>query len=303
MFTAFLRFRRMIFAFMAMALLTSVFSRAATGNATVGQTATFSIVADGTAPFTYQWTRNASNIPGATTASYVISKVQPTDAATYAVVVSNSAGSVTSDNAILAVVDAASTPVFTTQPSSQTVTAGTAVSFVAGATGLPAPTYQWQVNGTNILGATSASYTITNAGLGNAGTYTLVAANATGSATSNGAVLTVNTVPVVPTQAVNQTVNVGQNAIFTITGSGSPPPAYQWQLSANAGTTWTNLENGTSYSGVTTATLVVLRPAVSASANQFHCLITNSAGTATSNGFVLTVVAPPSSLQISIRID
>jgi hypothetical protein len=116
-------------------------------------------------------------------------------------------------------------------------------------------------------------------------------------------VLTVNTVPTITTQTTNQTVNAGQNATFTIIGSGNPPPAYQWQGSVDGGTTWTNLANSTAYSGVTTSTLVVINPPASVNGSQLRCLASNSTGTAASNGFVLTVIAPPSSLQISIQIN
>ena len=206
--TAFLCVRRTALAFAAFALFASSFTRAATATATAGQTATLTVTADGTTPFTYQWTLNGANITGATAATYVISNVKLTDAATYSVVVSNSAGSTTSDNAALTVVPAASVPTFTTQPASQTVTAGSAVTFAALASGSPAPAYQWQMNGMNIPGATGTSYTITNTGLSNAGSYTLVASNTAGSATSSGAVLAVNTVPTITTQPANQTVNV-----------------------------------------------------------------------------------------------
>jgi len=47
--------------------------------------------------------------------------------------------------------------------------------FTAAASGTPAPTYQWQLNGANISGATSASYIIASVATGNAGTYTMVA--------------------------------------------------------------------------------------------------------------------------------
>jgi hypothetical protein len=301
--TAFLCVRRTALAFAAFALFASSFARAATATATAGQTATLTVTADGTTPFTYQWTLNGANIAGATAATYVISNVKLTDAATYSVVVSNSAGSTTSDNAALTVVPAASAPTFTTQPASQTVTAGSAVTFAALASGSPAPAYQWQMNGMNIPGATGTSYTITNTGLSNAGSYTLVASNTAGSATSSGAALAVNTVPTITTQPTNQTVNVGQSATFAIAGSGNPLPAYQWQQSVDGGTTWAKLANGTAFSGVTTSALLVGSAPASANNSQFRCLITNSTGTVTSDGFVLTVIVPPSSLQISIQIN
>ena len=61
----------------------------------VSQTATFSVVAAGTAPLSYQWQKNGANITGATSASYTTPSTASTDnGSTFQVVVSNSAGSV-----------------------------------------------------------------------------------------------------------------------------------------------------------------------------------------------------------------
>jgi sugar lactone lactonase YvrE len=68
----------------------------------VGAAATFAVVASGTAP-AYQWQFNGTAIPGATSASYPIASVAAGQAGGYAVVVSNSAGSVTSNTASLLV--------------------------------------------------------------------------------------------------------------------------------------------------------------------------------------------------------
>ncbi|MGA2867517.1 MAG: LamG-like jellyroll fold domain-containing protein, partial [Verrucomicrobiota bacterium] len=67
----------------------------------LGTTATFSVTASGTPPLTYQWQLNSNNIPGATGSSLVLTHVQLGDAGAYAVVVSNSAGTATSANAVL----------------------------------------------------------------------------------------------------------------------------------------------------------------------------------------------------------
>ncbi len=85
-------------------------------------------------------------------------------------------------------------PAIVTQPASQSVVAGNAVTFTAAASGTPAPTYQWRKNGASIGGATNATYTIASANPADAGTYTVVASNSAGAVTSNGAVLTVVTV-------------------------------------------------------------------------------------------------------------
>jgi hypothetical protein len=66
-----------------------------------GGGASFAVVATGTAPLGYQWRRNGVAIPGATAATYVLSEVPAGAAGTYDVVVSNSAGTVTSPGAVL----------------------------------------------------------------------------------------------------------------------------------------------------------------------------------------------------------
>ena len=70
----------------------------------VGQPATFSVVAAGTSPLTYQWQRNSANISAANSTSYTIPATAATDnGATFDVVVSNSAGTLTSNSATLTV--------------------------------------------------------------------------------------------------------------------------------------------------------------------------------------------------------
>jgi hypothetical protein len=69
----------------------------------VGQSATFSVVAAGTAPLSYQWQKGTTNIPGATGTNYMIAAVALDDSGSYRVVVTNPAGSVTSTAATLSV--------------------------------------------------------------------------------------------------------------------------------------------------------------------------------------------------------
>lgn len=82
------------------------------------------------------------------------------------------------------------TPTFTTQPVAQTVASGSTVVFNAAALG--GPTFQWSRNGTVIPGATSATFVLPAATAANAGTYTVVARNGSGSATSDAVPLTLN---------------------------------------------------------------------------------------------------------------
>ena len=71
---------------------------------TVGRTATFSVVAAGTAPLTYQWQKNNANISGATSASYTTpATVSGDNGATFRVIVTNPVTSITSNSATLTV--------------------------------------------------------------------------------------------------------------------------------------------------------------------------------------------------------
>src|SRR5439155_1655451 len=98
-------------------------------------------------------------------------------------------------------------PTMSSQPVSQTVTAPAAASFSVTASGNPAPSYQWQKNGGNISGATSASYTTPSTSSADSGsTYQVVVTNSVGSVTSNSASLTVNWPPTISSQPISQTV-------------------------------------------------------------------------------------------------
>jgi len=158
---------------------------------TAGSTVTFTVSATGTPPLSYQWRRNGVNLPGATSASLVLANVTEAQAGTYTVVVSNAAGSVTSQPATLTVNPALVAPTITVQPQSQTVTAGGTVTFTVSATGTPPLSYQWRRNGVNLPGATSASLVLANVTEAQAGTYTVVVSNAAGSVTSQPATLSV----------------------------------------------------------------------------------------------------------------
>ena len=82
----------------------SIVTQPADTTVRAGQRARFSVTATGTPPLHYQWTKNGVNITGATKASYTTPPTTPADnGALFAVTVSNRAGSVTSNNAVLTV--------------------------------------------------------------------------------------------------------------------------------------------------------------------------------------------------------
>jgi Immunoglobulin I-set domain len=170
---------------------------------TAGQTATFSVVASGTAPLTYQWQKGSMNISGATSASYTTSVTTTADSGSkFDVVVTNSVGSVTSSSAMLTVNAAGVAPTITTQPANQAVTAGQTATFSVVASGTAPLTYQWQENGAAISGATSSSYTTPVTTTANSGEqFRVVVTNTYGNMTSTSATLTVN--PSTSTSAID----------------------------------------------------------------------------------------------------
>ena len=187
----------------------------------VGTSTTFTVVAAGTAPLTYQWRFNAANISGATNSSYTVANVQSANAGSYTVIVTNVAGQVTSAIANLTVIIP---PTITTQPVSRTNVVGTSTTFTVVAAGTAPLKYQWRLNAANISGATNASYTIASVQSANAGSYTVAVSNLTTSVTSSPATLTVIVPPTITTQPVSRTNAVGTSTTFTVVAAGDSRP-------------------------------------------------------------------------------
>ncbi len=102
---------------------------------------------------------------------------------------------------------------FTTQPAALTIASGSTATLVAIATGTPAPSYQWYVNGVAIPSATSSRLVINSATSANAGSYVCVATNSSGSNSSSAAVLTVTS-----TSNPGRLVNLSVNAAIDSSG-------------------------------------------------------------------------------------
>jgi len=244
-----------------------------------GQNVSFSVVANGTAPFSYQWNFNGTAMAGDTTATLTLTDVQTNQAGSYTVVVTNSWGSVTSAVAALTDIFA---PAITTQPQSQVVAHGQNVSFSVAAGGTAPFTYQWYFNGSTLgSGAQSSTLTLTDVHTHQAGNYTVVVANAAGSVTSVVATLAVYFSPGIQTQPQNLTVTQGQNASFSVVASGSAPFSYQWSF------------DGAAISGATNESLT-LTNVQTAEAGSYTVVVTNPVGSVTSQVAMLTVDVPPS---------
>jgi Leucine-rich repeat (LRR) protein len=158
-----------------------------------GTAAGFTVTASGYAPLRYQWQFNGANSAGETNASLIIDPVQLTNTGQYRVIVTNTAGSVTSLTATLTVWVP---PVITAQPQNVTTAAGSTANYGVTAFGVPSLTYQWRLNGKDLPGVTTSALSIgyvigSPCNPGAPRSYSVVVSNAAGVAIGGPATLTV----------------------------------------------------------------------------------------------------------------
>jgi hypothetical protein len=211
----------------------------------------------------YQWYNNASAISGATSASYTANA-----SGSYTVVVTNASTCSATSTATVVTVNTLPTATITPATATTFCQGGSVVLNANTGTGL---SYQWRLNGTNITGATSSSYTA-NA----SGSYTVVVTNASAcSSTSTATVVTVNALPTATiTPATATTFCQGGSVVLNAnTGTGL---SYQWRL------------NGTNITGATSSSYT-------ANASGSYTVVVTNASTcsATSTATVVTVNALP----------
>jgi sugar lactone lactonase YvrE len=271
-----------------------------------GQSATFSVSASANPAASYQWQRTqisgsttvTTSISGATASSYTVSSPSTANDRTYyTVVVTSGTLSFTSTAAQLQVYPPSVTipaVIILTQPTDQTVSAGSGATLSSEATGSGGTlTYQWRkASGENIPGATNADFNIPAAQSSDAGLYQVVVSNSGQSTTSNSVMLSVTPVtvvaPSIATQPQPQSVSAGQSASFSVAASGTPTPTYQWQkdganIPGPAATSPT-------YNIITTQTT---------DAGTYRVVITNQGGSVTSAGALLTITAAATAPNIT----
>jgi cysteine synthase len=252
---------------------------------TTGSNALFSVTAAGSEPLYYQWFFNSQAIPAANGISLSLTNVDPASAGSYWVVVTNLAGSATSQVATLAI---QVPPAFSNPLIRQTNMAGTAVSFSVNATGTAPLAYQWWFNGAPLAGATNGSLALANLQAAQAGGYGLVVSNPAGVYSNLVAVLTVLGAPAITTQPASLVKTTGSNALFSVAATGSEPLYYQWFFNSQA----IPAANGISLS------LTNVDPA---SAGSYWVVVTNLAGSATSQVATLAIQVPPAFSNPLIR--
>ena len=137
----------------------------------IGSNVVFAAFATGTAPLAYQWRTNgvkllnAGNVSGVTTSNLSLTAVTANNAGNYTLVVTNAYGSVTSSVAVLAVVLPAA---ITGSVTNRTIECGANTNlFAIAAAGTPPLSIQWSFDGAPVVGATNASFALTNVHLPN----------------------------------------------------------------------------------------------------------------------------------------
>jgi glucose/arabinose dehydrogenase len=212
---------------------------------------------------------------------------------------------------------ASQAPQITTQPSSVTVSAGQPATFTVAASGTAPLAYQWRRNGVNIPGATAASYTLSPAALSdNGAVFDVVVTNSFGTATSNGATLTVtsNNTPTatITAPASNTLYSAGDTIAYSGTGTDPedgnlPPSAFTWQVDFHHDTHFHPFIAPTS--GSTGGTFVIPRTGETAANVWYRIHLTvRDAGGLTHTTFVdvvprkvnITLATSPSGLQVTL---
>ncbi len=257
-----------------------------------GSTANFNVTALGTAPLSYQWLFNGTNlinggnISGTASNTLRVSAVTTANAGNYSVMITNAAGAVTS---VVATLIVSTPPSITSQPGNRTLPAGSTTSFAIAAAGTGPLSFQWRRDGANlgdgnsVAGSTAATLWLSNVQASAAGNYSVVVRNPVGQIVSANAVLTVLLPPVITTQPLGQSVAEGGAATLNVVATGAAPLAYQWRCNG------TNLLNGQGLFGATSATLT-LSNAQPSQSGLYSVQVSNSGGSVFSVDAPLTVI-------------
>ena len=182
-----------------------------TQSVAIGSNVTLSVLASGSTTPNYQWQFNGVSIFGATTSTLALNSVTAANSGSYTCIVSNIAGSVSTIPSVLSVL--ANAPAILSNPTSQSATLGSTIVFSVSATSNASLTYQWNLNGVAIAGATSSSCIVKADSTSKAGNYTCVVTNSGGSVTTSPAVLSL-----VTTSKPGRLVNL---SVLTMDGPGA----------------------------------------------------------------------------------
>ncbi len=275
----------------------------------------FNVTAAGSEPITYQWQRSSN---GGTAWSNLAGFDFPNgsgsggfgDGDLFRVVVTNPVGSVTSRPALLTITGGTSPATFTASPANATVQENEDVIFTVSTGGSPSPTIQWEYSPdggstwnsvfssfgqADVSGAQTPTLKITRViSAMNGFKFRAEATNSTGNPTSAAASLVVNAAgpgAYFSWQPLDVFTTAGTTTQIVAGVGGSPTPSKQWQRSLNNGSSWSDLSNDATFSGVTSSTLKITNPGVLLSGQLFRLAASNSGGSVTTRAAMLSVVS------------
>ncbi len=244
----------------------------------VGDSATFSVSANGTEPLSYQWRVNGVDIANATQPTLNLNSIQLLDIGLYTVVVRNPGGFVESPPAALTIEEAA---VIREQPVGATVNAGGTVTLSVTAGGTAPFTYQWRFKGVTLTNnATQQTLILTNLPPSASGDYTVIVANNAGAVISQPAIVIVRAPLSLSSLPQNRTVTAGSTTVFSVGANGTGPFAYQWRL------------NSTNLAGATNFNLTLANVQI-ANAGPYSVIVGAGTNLLESPPATLTVASPP----------
>lgn len=198
----------------------------------VGETLTLSPTLADSAGLSFQWSKDGIPIANATVLNFQLNDIQPSDAGQYTLAITGPAGT-THSAAAQVTIDPPVAPQIQLQPHDQSGEISGNVSFRINATGRPAPTFQWQHNGNNLLGETGSTLQLENLTADAAGAYTVIVTNLAGSVTSEAAELNLFPSGTTARQEITDTELRTTLATVTITNtvtSEEPLPHLDWQV-------------------------------------------------------------------------
>jgi hypothetical protein len=260
---------------------------------TVNEAQSFSlnVQASGDGALAYQWSKNNINIPGATSASYGIASANLSNAGSYNVTITNNGILVTSLNALVSVNKTIEPISISQQPQVLNLTAGDSINLSVDITGDGPFYYQWQKEGSLLIGETNSALYIAESTEANSGTYRVNISNGVSEVSSNFVRVTVNAIiePVMIIQHPQKlTVVEGDTAHFQIRATGGGFVTYQWRKNS------INIPNA--YTNQLDIDITDIN-----NAGDYDAIVTNSRGSKTSNTATLTVISAEVPVWISIQ--
>jgi hypothetical protein len=246
-----------------------------------GTAVSLTVTASGTGPLSYQWYNSRGAIVGATNPSFNFNPAQTNQWDNYEVTVTNTFGMVTSLPATLIVYQPVT---ILSQPVGLLVANHGTATFAVSASGFPAPTYQWSLNESNIVGATSSSLTISPVLGQNLGNYSVLLDN--GFSTTNSFSAGLYMLPSIVRPFTGDVGIWGQPATLQVGAIGSGPISYQWFF------------NGIAIAQATNADYIL--PALQfTNAGLYSVVVSSAYGSATNATYQLVV--NPAEVSIAMR--